>query len=626
MCKLSLAPILYYGRARSGNSTGDEKLHTAQVVDGLGRQNETRQYVASTEYISVTKTFDALQRVASVSNPYQTDTESAEYTATAYDGVDRPSTVTTADTSQTSYSYSGNTATVTDPAGNKRTTTADAFGRTTAVTEDPSGLAYATSYIYDVLDDLTSVAQGTLAARSFTYDSLKRLMKSINPESGAVCYGTVSQGVCSESYDKNGNLTSKTDARSAVTTFTYDALNRLKGKSYSDSVTPWVAYTYDTAGYSNSIGRLTIVQAGVIYHDILAYDSLGHVASDELAIAPSTALQPMDITSSQAFNFSYKYKRSGALWQETYPSGRMITVDSFDGAGRPTSVGPDGFPAVSGILYASHGPIKQRTLGNGLTETMTWDPTRLQQTALSATLNGSNLLALNYYYCTGNAASCTTKSAWDAVPGSQTNYFYLRGKALNWAENNVGSSAAFWPYGQPLGGGGNGVFATYRRTRRDSCTRISGTTTSLGGRFVTADPSNHRRGLRSSGAWNKYSYSLGDPINRNDRHGKCSDMVAGITEQPLTYDGAGQITASGVYALATQLGAVSAFPYSGIDIANSVLLVDDQSLIGFYGVGNQQSGTAGMATQFAISQSPTGTISLYYFSGGPSLAILRLTP
>ena len=50
-------------------------------------------------------------------------------------------------------------------------------------------------------------------------------------------------------------------------------------------------------------------------------------------------------------------------------------------------------------------------------------------------------------------------SAWDAVPGSQTNYFYLRGKALNWAENNVGSNAAsqFWPYGQ-----GSGVFATYQ--------------------------------------------------------------------------------------------------------------------------------------------------------------------
>jgi hypothetical protein len=55
-------------------------------------------------------------------------------------------------------------------------------------------------------------------------------------------------------------------------------------------------------------------------------------------------------------------------------------------------------------------------------------------------------------------------SAWDAVPGSQTNYFYLGGKALNWAENNVGSTTAaqFWPYGQTVGGGGGGVFATYQ--------------------------------------------------------------------------------------------------------------------------------------------------------------------
>ncbi len=118
-------------------------------------------------------------------------------------------------------------------------------------------------------------------------------------------------------------------------------------------------------------------------------------------------------------------------------------------------------------------------------------------------------------------------SQWDAVPGSQTYYFYLGGKALNWAENaenNVGSNAAsqFWPYGQ-----GSGVFATYQPDPSGFLYANRRYYNPIWGRFNTADLSNRKRGgLRGSLAWNKYSYSVGDPIKRNDPSGKC-DVAAG---------------------------------------------------------------------------------------------------
>ena len=79
-----------------------------------------------------------------------------------------------------------------------------------------------TSYTYNALDNLIRVTQGS-QTRTFAYDSLSRLASAANPESGTINY----------TYDKNGNLTQKTDARGVQTTYAYDALDRLTRRSYS---------------------------------------------------------------------------------------------------------------------------------------------------------------------------------------------------------------------------------------------------------------------------------------------------------------------------------------------------------------------------------------------------------
>jgi YD repeat-containing protein len=74
------------------------------------------------------------------------------------------------------------------------------------------------------------VAQGS-QTRIFQYDSLKRLTAAMNPESGSVSY----------KYDNAGNVLTRTDNRGIVTSYGYDALNRVTQTSYSDG-TPAVSY------------------------------------------------------------------------------------------------------------------------------------------------------------------------------------------------------------------------------------------------------------------------------------------------------------------------------------------------------------------------------------------------
>jgi len=91
-------------------------------------------------------------------------------------------------------------------------------------------------------------------ARTFVYDSLSRLTSATNPESGSTLY----------SYDANGNLISKTDARGVTVNYNpaespIDALNRVTKKTYSTGDLP-VSYFYDQSSYNgvtiaNGIGR-----------------------------------------------------------------------------------------------------------------------------------------------------------------------------------------------------------------------------------------------------------------------------------------------------------------------------------------------------------------------------------
>jgi RHS repeat-associated protein len=78
---------------------------------------------------------------------------------------------------------------------------------------------------------------------------MSRLTNACNPEAIAsgTCTATSGPWSASYTYDANGNVTTRTDARGIVTHYTYDALNRLLGKTYANDPanTPTLTYGYD---------------------------------------------------------------------------------------------------------------------------------------------------------------------------------------------------------------------------------------------------------------------------------------------------------------------------------------------------------------------------------------------
>lgn len=84
------------------------------------------------------------------------------------------------------------------------------------------------------------------------HDSLGRLLYAKQPEQDANSNFVATDPITNNSqwsvkylYDDNGNITTTTDARNDSITATYDSLNRLKVRDYSDPNTPDVSFYYD---------------------------------------------------------------------------------------------------------------------------------------------------------------------------------------------------------------------------------------------------------------------------------------------------------------------------------------------------------------------------------------------
>lgn len=270
------------------NTFGDSKQKSEVEYDGLGRTTKTRSFETGVNYIVVEQRYDALGRVSQQSNPYRPYlSEQAVWTLTSYDDLSRVTGVRTPDSAIVRTTYSNDVVTMTDQAGKDRESQTDALGRLVKVVEDPgtNGLNYTTTYTYDALDNLRTVTQGS-QTRTFTYDSVSRLQTATNPESGTILY----------EYDDNGNLTRKTDARSVVTTYTYDELNRVKTRSYGDT-TLSVTYTYDNQALPSGAPTASEFTRGVATGRLVA---VTYGASGEATPQKTRSAQDLSINCKQS--------------------------------------------------------------------------------------------------------------------------------------------------------------------------------------------------------------------------------------------------------------------------------------------------------------------------------------
>jgi RHS repeat-associated protein len=534
---------------RDLNSPNDHAVRTKTVYDGLGRVIQTQLESDPQGTVYVDTTYDAMGRKATVSNPYRSGNDATSTachpaanstngtTTYQYDALSRITSMIQPDGSVAGTSYQGNRTTATDEAGKVRQSFTDGLGRLSQVIEDPAGLNYLTTYTYDVLDDLTGVNQNG-QTRSFVYDSLKRLTSATNPESGTTLYSL---------YDGNGNLLTKTDARGVTTHYTYDALNRITGKSYdippSSGVasTASVSYCYDTATYG--IGRLRSVTQGSAcagdgsYYDV--YDLMGRV---------KTAHQVTDgQTYGSSLNPSYAYNLQGQLTSETYPSGRTITV-GYDTAGRTNAVagalGGVNTNYVQTIAYAPPGGMTSMALGNTLTETRSYN-NRLQPTSICL----GNWGGFNYDFGSGSNNGNVVSQTMTALSQTQT-YSYDHVNRLTQVSESSGWNQTYGydPYGN----------RNYGYSSAPDYLPVQVPNISTGNNKIAATNYNYdaagnlTQGLGSGGSPKTYTYDAenrltnfnGEATYVYDGDGRrVKKMVGSTTSTVYAYDAMGQLVA-----------------------------------------------------------------------------------
>jgi len=337
--------------------------------DGVGRVVQTQaqgETEGSTTYtiISATTTYNnrglvdrqyvSQKLLASSVNGYYTPAGDWKYTSYAYDALGRVTTQYNVD-GITTIGHGFSTPwkeLVTNERGYKKAYYSDAFGRLVKVEEyNASQALYSTTtYTYDVLNNLKQVTlPNGCSIITMNYDWLSRKTSMSDPDMGGWGY----------LYDNNGNLQTQTDAKNQTITFTYDALNRLTGKSGTGLS---VSYTYDsTTGGNNGEGKRTGM-TDASGSTTWKYDSRGRLIEEKRTI-----------TGTGAGDYTTQYTYNPADWLLTviYPTGETVT-QGYNGRGLPNTLSgsvPGNGNIVTSTLYNKLGQYTEINLGNGIKTT-----------------------------------------------------------------------------------------------------------------------------------------------------------------------------------------------------------------------------------------------------------------
>jgi RHS repeat-associated protein len=415
-------------------AVGGSTITTTYTLDPYGRvANAT--LTDSNGNDTAAYTYDGNQNVASVSNPYRSTSDPTYgVTSYSYDSLGRSMAVHKQDSSAVTYSYLANSETMADESGRQRKFIYDGLNRLSQAQEPDSTGAfnYITAYTYQtstgnyqvvVQQKGGSTNSALWRQRTFTYDGLGRVIQEITPEAGTVSvsypYPTL---VCSS------NLfvpCQKTDGRGVVTTYSYDTLNRLTGKSYNTTgttaaATPSVTYYYDQSSFNgltiaNRIGQQTGMSDGS-GQTAWGYDSMGRATNIERTVNGVTKTA------------TYVYKADGTPLSIQDFSGSTVGY-GYNNAGLPTSA-VDSIHGLNFVTYGGYtaqGLLNTMVQGNasgfaGVTSSNQFN-SRLQPSVLSASVPSATVLSLTYGYGTTGQNNGNIQQITNNLNGALTQSF-----------------------------------------------------------------------------------------------------------------------------------------------------------------------------------------------------------
>jgi len=144
------------------------------------------------------------------------------------------------------YDGPGNLASVTDQAGNVVRYTYDAANQLKTVVQvnSPNSPQNTNQYSYDLLGNLTNLTDERGNTTVNAFNVLYEPTQKILPDN--TLYET-------RTYDEAGNLSQLTHFNGKTTTYTYDALNRLLGRSTPGEASDSVSFTYTVSVRSSHL-------------------------------------------------------------------------------------------------------------------------------------------------------------------------------------------------------------------------------------------------------------------------------------------------------------------------------------------------------------------------------------
>lgn len=440
--------------------TYDANFRLIKTTNALGQFTETTSFDAADRPlitkdesgIETRMTYDSLGRLLTVKRAFGTPLEALTTMTYNFNGdvtqIDSPNGATVTYTYDNARRLTGmaddlgNTVTYTldddgniltetrkDPANVLKYTHSQTFDEMSRLlTSVGAGAGWTRSYAYDKNSNQTTYTNANNHATNYAFDGLDRLVTATDALSGVTtntindldqttgikdprnntttygynAFGDVTQivspdtGTASYVVNKNGDVTQMTDARSVVTNYTYDALNRLATVAYPSDTALNVTLTYDdnpTPGNcGTSKGRLCRVADASGTTDY-KYNALGQL------------IEVKEVRGALTFTTAYEYDLAGVLKKITLPSGRQVTY-TLNGNGQVTNVAaPVNGTATnlaSSITYLPYGPMTGLTYGNSKTLSATYDQ---DYRPTNRTVSG----VFNHAYDTDNDGNITQK-------------------------------------------------------------------------------------------------------------------------------------------------------------------------------------------------------------------------
>ncbi len=319
--------ITVYGIAPTYKVSADSIVTPIRIApirntyfDNLGRviRTETQSFYG-TSYSKRDIKYDTQGRVQKSSLPYFSGT--SKDVIPTYDIRNRITNVTRPDGSSTGTVYSVSSgkavATITENV-KKANGTSDGtqvkrneysiLGELTKTTDGyGTSVNPNTAYTYDANGNmLTAVVNGGAAGSTtttFEYDAAGNQEKIIGPDIGTVV----------STYTGIGEVKTRTDNLSQLSTYTYDELGRLKTLVNTDGTSTWV---WDIA--TNGKGKL-YTRSNSGFTETFFYDTAGRSAR------ANTDITPIGGSGSTRHSTTHTYDTYGRLATTTYPGGFVVT-------------------------------------------------------------------------------------------------------------------------------------------------------------------------------------------------------------------------------------------------------------------------------------------------------------